>query len=1130
GLADGIFASGADVEVSNSGSIEVSGYTWAAGIEAQGTGTTSVGNDGDIYAVSMDATPAFGIYATGDVVTVVNTGLGNIEAQGYYATGIEAQGGSSVTVTNDGDIVAGSITTYYDPNTYTTSVYGSTLATGINATVNYAGGMVTVINNGSVSGVGYYGGTGIAATASGANGSASVTNSGSIYASQYTKYGYGAYGIVASADGNATISNTSTSSITVNSAGAASGASALSFTGNANVTNAGDITVESTSILNYTASGIVAFAQNGAAYAGNSGSVSAVAGYTAKAVDASGFTSATVVNSGSLYANAKYAYGVYASSGTGDVSVTNTAAGSIEAYSYAGRGFGVLGIATQGDVMVDNAGSIEVYGFGQSAGVFGVALEGDTNLTNSGDISVISGGDAAIGMFARADQGTASVNNSGDIVASDDAVNDGYVGYAAYGIVTRGAFGNVTNSGSIIADGNYYATGIAARSDDGTTVVTTASSQIAASASLVAIGIEGRSEYGNVSVTNGGHVTATSPDTAVGIFASAFGDVTINNSGVVMAVADGNDASVAAVQMESLDGQSTLNNAGTGSISVQGTEGYAFAVVGSDAVDIINNSGLITGAVTLYGGDDVFNNRSGGVWNVGTTYSTDFGDGDDTINNLAGGTIRFDSGAIYLGSSVDGNAFNNTGIIKVNGDSLIGMGTGTGGGVPTLVPSLNPLPLVNNGVIDMVDGVADDSLTIVGDLGGNGSLNIDVMVPNGPSDELHVDGSMVAGAVQTVNAYFHPSLLLAAQSGHFEKFAFVTGNSTAASFVGGQVIGYDPNNFLDLDVVVTSQINAANTADDVFSVGVDVVGLNDTGSLAASIASGAAGMLNAQVGTFKQRMGVNPYGDAGKVMSAFFRTYTSEGDVNPTHAMSNFGQGGHFDYDQSVWGREVGVNANLYGNFHAGVVLGSADGRQRLTGDGVGQNRMDGMTWGMYATWLVPNGFYVDLSGRWMAVDVRSTSVAGTLTTRAHTGAWNLEAGYEWMLGGLSVVPQLQYTRTTVDEVRPIYGTAATFESHDGTSSRGRVGVEVSKTFESGGIRWTPYGSINAIREFDGDMNYTVANVFQGGTSVQGTSTMAELGLGVQKGDWGFTIGANWIDGGAYKSTVGGQALVRFAW
>jgi outer membrane autotransporter protein len=289
-------------------------------------------------------------------------------------------------------------------------------------------------------------------------------------------------------------------------------------------------------------------------------------------------------------------------------------------------------------------------------------------------------------------------------------------------------------------------------------------------------------------------------------------------------------------------------------------------------------------------------------------------------------------------------------------------------------------------------------------------------------------------------------------------------------------------------------------------------------------------MLNAQIGTFKQRMGVNPYGDDGKVLSAFFRTYTSEGDVEPAHVAANFGQGGNFAYDQSVWGREVGVNAHLHGNVHAGLTVGTADGRQRLTGAGVGSSRMDGMTWGLYATWFAPQGFYADLSGRWMAVDVVSTSAAGPLETRAHTGAWNLEAGYRWTLGGLTVVPQLQYTRTEVEDVRAIHGDRADFEGHGGTSSRGRVGVEISKTFESGGVRWTPYGSINAIREFDGEMAYTVADNFFGSTDTEGTSAMAELGLGVQKNGWGFSIGAHWTDGGAFKSTVGGQAIVRLAW
>ena len=265
-------------------------------------------------------------------------------------------------------------------------------------------------------------------------------------------------------------------------------------------------------------------------------------------------------------------------------------------------------------------------------------------------------------------------------------------------------------------------------------------------------------------------------------------------------------------------------------------------------------------------------------------------------------------------------------------------------------------------------------------------------------------------------------------------------------------------------------------------------------------------------------------------MSAFFRVYSDEGDVTPDAVAANFGQGGNFAYDQSSWGREVGVNANLFSNFHAGVVLGTADSRQRLTGAGVGENRMDGMTWGAYATWYVPEGFYVDLTGRWMAVDVESRSIAGLLQTRAHTSSTSLEAGYEWAVGGFNIVPQVQYTRTSVDDVRTVSFDRASFESHGGTSERGRLGVEFNKTFTAGNLLWTPYGSISAIREFDGEMTYTVADNFFGSTSVDGTSAMAELGLGVQSGGWGFNIGVNWTDGGAYNSGVSGQASVRFAW
>ena len=1281
GLADGIFASGANVDVSNSGAIEVYGYTWAAGIEAQGAGSATVSNEGDItvdasgflqvqdyYGVIGYApgAQAFGIYATGGEGGVDLTNSGAISVDAGYVTGIEVQSSGDISVTNSGDIVAGSgLNSSYNETNYYTYFYGTQVATGIDATGNGEGAHVAVTNSGDISADGIFGASGIAATSGGLYGTASVDNSGNIYVSQNQKYGYGAYGIVVSADSDGSIDNSGL--IDVYSGGVANGAAALSFAGDASVTNSGDITVENTASLYYAASGIVAFAGNGDAFADNSGSVTAVSSYWATGIDARGFGDAMVENSGAVDVDGgKYAFGVYATAGAGDVVVANTAAGDIYAYSYNGRAWGVFGYSAQGDVNVANAGEIGVYAYGQAAGVFGRSGQGNVTVTNTGSIEAITGGNVAVGIFARADYGTASVGNSGDISVSVEGVN-GFIGDDAYGILASGEYAQVANSGSIYAFGIYSATGIAARSFYGTTVTTAATSDIEAYSLLVTIGIEGRSEYGNVSVTNAGdiavegvlsggvgiqaysglgnvsvgnsghidasseygtaigitgysvvgdtavsnsgtveatgyygaygiaaqsylgdvtvgnsatgHIHASAPSYAYGIFTSAYGNVTINNAGAVSASADAY-GHAAAVLMESLYGQSTLNNAATGTISVSGTDGYAFAVIGSEAVDTVNNNGLITGALALHGGNDVFNNRSGGVWSTGGTHSTDFGDGNDTLNNLAGGLVDIQNGAITFGAgndtlanagtvriasggtisfgdgndtvtnaatgvfditggtlATDGgndtitnlgtfrltggnvtmgagtNAFTNIGILKVLGNSTLDVGAGG--------------TLTNVNSIDLLDGATDDKLTLTGTLAGTGALNLDLNLLNGTVDQLAVTGNVAANAVQTVNVAA-PGLPTTAHTS--AVFARISGTSAASNFVAGRIFGYSPANFLDLDLTVSSQINTANTSPDLFSVNVDVVGLSDSGSLAASVASGAAGFLNDQVGTFRQRLGVNPYGDAGKVMSAFVRVYTSEGDVDQAHVAANFGQGGNFAYDQASWGREVGVNANLFGNFHAGVVLGTADSRQRLTGAGVGQNRMDGMTWGAYATWYVPQGFYVDLTHRQMAVDVESTSIAGLLQTRAHTSSKSLEAGYEWAVGGFNLVPQLQYTRTEVEDVRTVSFDRASFVSHGGTSERGRVGVEINKTFTAGNLRWTPYGSINAIREFDGEMTYTVGDNFFGGTSTKGTSTMAELGLGLQGGGWGFTIGANWTDGGAFKSTVSGQANSRFAW
>lgn len=1243
GIADAIFASGYVVDVDNAGALTAGGYAWGAGIEAQGTAYARVTNSGDIVAYTMpfqqavdyygnslgyaNGGQAFGIYATGGSYGVRVTNSGAISVEGGYTDGIFVQSAGNAVVVNSGDIVSGSgLISYYNSYSGNTYYYGTQLANGINVSSNGDGAMVLVDNSGDITASGIFGANGISAVASGLGGVVEVYNDGNLTVSQANKYGYGAYGVFASADGDAFIDNTGT--VTVSSDGLATGLAALSFAGDATVINHGDLEVTNTAALYYGATGITAFSANGNAAVGNYGTVNVTSKYQATAVDARAFGDVTVVNGGSLYANGdKYAFGVYASAGTGNAMVSNQAGADIGFYSYLGRGFGILAVSSQGDVMVNNAGSIEGYAYGQSAGVFAVALQGDASVTNSGSIDVSSGGNVAVGVFARADYGTATAVNSGSIHATD--FPDGYyTGYSAYGMFVRGDIAQAGNSGSITVDGYYAATGIEAISVHGTVVSNTGGS-ITATATGVATGIYATSLYGDVQVSNASAITATGDylgsagifayssggnvdisNTAaitvssayagsIGIRAGAYGDVSATNAGAITATtnspysmaqgiyaysqfgdvtvgntsaghieASGGSAAVgihtasydgtvvinnagivhasggaynAGVLMENVYGTSTLNNMAGGVISADGPDGYAFAVYGSNAVETINNSGRILGNVALLGGNDVFNNKVGGVWDVGATTYSDFGDGNDTLNNAAGGQVLLNGGHIAFGAGDD--TVNNAGLIKMTNSSI-----SMGPMVPLFAPLAAETNVFNNtgtlqvigsnsidtyggtfnntGVVNFQNGVTTDSLTLDGTLAGAGAMNIDVDLNTNTADQLVVNGDVAANAKQTVNVQFTG---LPTSMTTDIAFANVSGTSAAGNFVAGQFIGYNANaNFLTLGLAINSAINTANTADDVFSISMSINGLSDSGSLGASTASGMAGFMNAQMGTFRQRLGVNPYGDAGKVMSAFVRVYADQGDVSQKHA-SNFGNGGYFDFDTASWGREVGVNANLFGNFHAGLVLGSMDGRQRLTGGGSGESRMHAMTVGGYLTWYVPNGWYVDFSARQMAPDIHLSTSAGTMSSRAHVNAMSLEAGYEWNVGGFNLVPQAQYTRTKVEDAT-YTGGLDTLVVHGGTFERGRLGLELNKTYVSGDVRWMPYATISAVHDFSGTSTYTVANVFSGSTTLKGSSAMAELGVGMQKGGFGFTLSASWNDGGPYKSVVGAQANLRYSW
>ncbi len=1136
----GIAYSG-DVAVLNEGTIE--GYAYGQSVGVFGfaaVGDASTSNSGDITVTSGNGT-AVGVFDRADygTATVVNSGDITVKSgtdiyPGALAYGVVARG-SYAQVGNSGDITA--IGYLSAAGIMASSIYGTLVSTtdgtisagaagsAIGIYASSTQGDVTVVNASEITAAGaVYGAAGIQAVSAG--GDVTVGNTASIYAASLYE---NAMAINASAYGDITIQNQGDLKATVEGGyGIAFGINAMDMganyvyqTGSINIVNTGDIDVTSLSPAWGKAYGIRAIREHGDVLVQNAGDITTYAGGRAYGVYAHAkYGTAAIVNTGniSMASPTDAAIGLSASTGTffyggGDASIKN--GGDITINTTYGIAVGMQAIAGSvqnpyGDAYVLNTGDISLTSNYMGYAIQARATDGDTTIINTGDISVTTSA-----YFNYVTPGTAAGISGLNMVDGQMLIqNTGDLDIHGY-VLAYGVYGKATYQGDVtLVNGGD----ISVSSDIG-----------------IGRGMMGYSIYGDVTVNNaaGGTVDVSGGTAAVGVQTVVFfGDAVINNAGTIHA---GGSDHAAAVLFDSLYGSSTLNNFATGVISATGPADSTQAVVGSHTVETINNAGKILGSVLLYGGDDVFNNLSGGVWDVGTSAYADFGDGDDKLVNA--GTVKVGVGGVISFGDGNDNVFNQPGGVFDLAGGTIDMGAGsnvfTNAGVVKATGAGNHINVGAGGTINnvntfqFINGATSDRLALTGTLTGNGALNIDVNLANGTADQLLVNGNMGATSAQVVNIAF-PGMPLTAHTS--AVFANVTGTSAAGNFVAGQIVGYNhAANFLDLGLTVSSQINAANTANDVFSINVDVNGLNDTGALAASASSGAAVFLNSQVGTFRQRLGFNPYGDAGKVMSAYVRFYTSTGDLRQGHTAANFGQSGHFNFDQSSWGHEIGINANLYGNIHAGLVLGKADSRQRLT-EGNGTSRMDGTTVGGYATWYAPGGLYVDLSARKMAMDIYATSAAGTMQSRAHANAYSLEAGYEFDVGGFNLVPQLQYTRTEVEGIRDFIGHRANFESHGGTFSRTRLGLEFNKPIEHNGVRWTPYGSVNAIRESDGASTYTVATNFHGTTSLKGSSGMAEIGLSIEKGGFGFNLGANWTDGGAYKSFAGGQANFRFSW
>ncbi|MHB1774202.1 MAG: autotransporter outer membrane beta-barrel domain-containing protein [Acidimicrobiales bacterium] len=1136
--------------VTNSGDIEAHAYGATAvyryhvyrpkaeGIYAVATsGDSTVSNSGSITAASNGI--AYGIIAEsrrGGLFYVDNSG--SVTATGGLAIGIESYGGFGNTglsqFTNSGDITASA----------------GFLSYGVFAAVG--SGYLTVDNSGTVNAnAGVDSHAPYNATATGlrlysVSGAIDASNSGAISATAQSAY----YQAVASGiavenlQGTAiTVSNSSTGSITADastlsySTARATGIEAYnSFSGAVDVANAGVVsaTARSGAASNIgffgetTATGIGVTNMFGtSATVSNSSTGAITASATTDAYGAAGATGITayssygtveVTNAGAITATAMAANhpdagGVASATGITAIgaygatsTVSNASTGNVSATATGDAGAYAIGLMASGaTVTAYSDGSIDA-----------TATASATQGTALASGMVVSGGDTAVSLGSSSHLAATASGYAGNAIglaiSSDNAVTASNAGAisatftgtqgAAYGVlIASGGDVSFTNSGDITATQSNYATGVELSSPGHTTLINNGiiTTNTAIAGNLAVLMGDSSNLIQNTGVINGSIVTGSGGDTLTNSTGAVW------NTGLASNFGAGNNA---------VTNAGTITGAiqfGAGNDTFANLAGALWNAAGGssfgDGNNTVSNAGTITGALQFGSGDNSFTNAAAGLWNLSGV--SIFGAGSNSLTNA--GTMYLDAATIDLGSSAT-STLSNTGLITLVGNNAIDLGAGT---------------FTNNGTLAFTSGSTNDVLTIMGNFAGHGILNVNTSGLQNASDMLHIQGNVAAGTMNTINVHLLDDPLSASS---MIPVVTVSGDSAPSSFVLGTVT--QSNSFLALTYgdTLLSRNDTSNSANNVFSLDVAVTGLSDLGSLAASIAPGAQSLMNSQIGTLQERMGALDPARIG-ALGVWARVFNDSGEVSPQHAAGNFGQSGSFAFNENNSGSEVGLDVAVSDQVRAGVMFDKAEADDVNTG---GQSQLNGHTSGIYGTWLAPDGFYLDASYRWMHFGAKLISAAGMAWANGAADGFNLESGKTWILhGDLMITPQLQYTWIQVNHIDSVAGAVAGFQSSGDTSSRGRLGVMISRSFTLSGMGrtlWTPYASISAVREFDGTSHYAVNSNFFGQTSTRGTSMLAEAGLDIQAAGLSVYGGVNWQDGGPLKNVLGGQLGLRYQW
>jgi hypothetical protein len=408
---------------------------------------------------------------------------------------------------------------------------------------------------------------------------------------------------------------------------------------------------------------------------------------------------------GAVTTSGSYSRGVDVTNTTGNANISLS--GNITTYGTSANG--IRAKDTSGDIVIQSSGSVITSG-ASSSGIDVEDTDGIVDVYTSQGSSITTYGGSAHGIYVDDSTGKVSITMRGAITTNGNSSRGVYV-------TDTGGDVAISHSGSIATAGTGAAA-IRAEKTGGDVVIGSSGSVVTSGGS--SSGIEVIDTTGSVDISSTGTIT-TSGAASHGIYVNLAGQATVDVAGTIDATGSGSDG----IQLKDAGtvdvdiSGSVSGGSGTGAglrlssfastdtptVAIRGSLGALsdIAIVDGDEAVTINNSGTITGTLSLGGGNDVLNNESNGTWYLRSGDNAaiaDFGAGTDSVVNS--GTLR-----------------------QLKGTQVSWQGSLT-----------NLESFTNSGAIDLADGHAGDTLSISGNfVSDGGTLRIDTVLDDGATPQ-----------------------------------------------------------------------------------------------------------------------------------------------------------------------------------------------------------------------------------------------------------------------------------------------------------------------------------------------------------------------------------------------------------